>query len=115
MCSLTSPAVRVNCILALCFSKITNTSIEKLLEIEEKHKQLPLILPLDPNSLQQILAPDKAQEDLDNLMFKYTAEDAVSIGIFVSVGKYASYPVHIATNLFQEGYQDKNEVESFIK
>jgi hypothetical protein len=34
---------------------------------------------------------------------------------FANIGKVANYPIYITTNLFQEGYKDKNKLQSFIK
>lgn len=97
----TNKAIRENwTFLCYSFSKITQTPIHELMEIEmELHNKI-FFERVDERTLPHY------QDELDNVIYRYTARHAVMDGVFVGVGRFAFFPVFFTSNLYNEGYED---------
>ena len=49
---------------------------------------------------------EATEEPFGEVIYRYTAENAVEDGLFVPVGTIGDYPVYFTSNLFAEGYED---------
>ena len=60
---------------------------------------------------------DKSNDLFDetNVIFEYTREEAIDDGFLVPVGRIGNQSVVFTTNLFSEGYEDKDKRIELIK
>ena len=49
------------------------------------------------------------------VIYRYTAKDAVEDGLFVPVGSIGKYPVYFTSNLFAEGYEDEGKRRALVE
>ena len=49
------------------------------------------------------------------VIYRYTAKDAVEDGLFVPVGSIGQYPVYFTSNLFAEGYEDEDKRRALVE
>ncbi len=111
----TNKAIRENSTyLCFLFKEITHSSIEELVKIESKYKEPPTVIPFNPSMLEEILSKND-DEEFGDLIYKYTADDAVEDSLFVKVGKLGFFPIYITNNLYNEGYEDKNKLNELLK
>ena len=57
---------------------------------------------------------DNNETESDEVIFRYTAQDAVGDGLFVPVGRVGEYPVYFTSNLFTGGYKDEGKRERLV-
>jgi type I site-specific restriction endonuclease len=50
-----------------------------------------------------------------DVIYSYTAQDAVEDGLFVPVGTVGHYPVYFTSNLFAEGYEDEAKRKTLVE
>ncbi len=62
------------------------------------------------------LADDHDGDDsFGELIYRYTAEDAVRDGLFVPVGFVGEYPAYFTSNLFVEGYEQQERRGELVR
>ena len=54
-------------------------------------------------------------EPFGEVIYRYTAENAVEDGLFVPVGTIGDYPVYFTSNLFAEGYEDAGRRRELVR
>lgn len=86
--------------LCYSFSKITQTPIHELMELEMEFHNRIFFERVDERTLPHY------QNELNNFIYRYAARDAVRDGAFVGIGRFAFYPVYFTSNLYNEGYED---------
>ncbi len=52
---------------------------------------------------------------MDDIISRYTQEQAIEDGILVKVGTYGKLPVVFTTNLFYDGYEEKEKRIELVK
>lgn len=57
---------------------------------------------------------DDKDKVFGEVIYRYTAEDAVRDGVFVPVGSVGDYPVYFTSNLFAEGYEDEHKRRELV-
>lgn len=95
--------------LYLCygFSKITQTSIGDLMELERGFHNALFTEQIDEQALSHYKHP--------GVIYNYTVKDAVRDGVFMGCGKFSFIPIYFTTNLYSNGYEDDDKREKLIE
>lgn len=95
--------------LYLChsFSKITQTSIWDLMELERGFHNTIFTEQIDEQALSHYKHP--------GIIYNYTAKDAVRDGIFHALGRFAFHPIYFTSGLWNEGLEDDDKREKLIE
>lgn len=104
----TNKAIRDNWLfLAYSFSKITQTSIQDLMELERGFHNTLFTEQINEQTLSHYKHPEA--------IYSYTAKNAVQDGVFHQLGRLAFDSVYMTSNLYNEGYEDDDKREKIIE